>query len=138
VLASLDTGASHCLFARPHAKALGLQVENVELLTFSTADSRFEAFGHELTIGILGIESTSMVYFFSDPNITKNVLSRQGWLDRIRLGLIDHDQELYLAAYDARKIYSRKAEPANPECNQLLNSMSFVITTDSPNSRKTA
>jgi hypothetical protein len=67
---------------------------------FSTANSRFEAFGHELALGVLGIENISMVYFFTDPSIRKNVLDRQGWLDRIRLGLIDHDEELYLAAYD--------------------------------------
>jgi len=51
-------------------------------------------------MGVLGIENSSTVYFFTDPSIRKNVLGRQGWLDRIRLGLIDHDQELYLAAYD--------------------------------------
>ncbi len=42
VLASLDTGASHCLFARAHTETLGLQVETGEHLTFSTANSRFE------------------------------------------------------------------------------------------------
>jgi hypothetical protein len=51
-------------------------------------------------MGVLGIENSSMVYFFADQSIRKNVLGRQGWLDRIRLGLIDHDQELYLAAYN--------------------------------------
>jgi hypothetical protein len=100
VPASVDTGASYCHFARAHAEALGLSVEAGERLIFSTANSSFEAFGHELTMSVLGIESVSVVYFFADPNITKNVLGRQGWLDRIRLGLIDHDQELYLAAYD--------------------------------------
>jgi hypothetical protein len=77
-----------------------LLVERGERLIFSTANSRFETFGHELTMSVLGIENSSMVYFFADPNITKNVLGRQGWLDRIRLGLIDHDQKLYLSAYD--------------------------------------
>src|ERR1039457_7003762 len=48
VPASVDTGASCCLFARAHAEALGLSVEDGERLIFSTANSRFEAFGHEL------------------------------------------------------------------------------------------
>jgi hypothetical protein len=93
-------GCEFCLFARAHAEALGLSVEDGERLIFFTANSRFEAFGHELTMNVLGIENSSLVYFFSDPNITRNVLGRHGWLDRVRLGLIDHDQELYLAAYD--------------------------------------
>jgi hypothetical protein len=28
------------------------------------------------------------------------LLGRAGWPDRIRLGLVDHDGELYLVAYD--------------------------------------
>ena len=49
---------------------------------------------------MLGIVVYSMVYFFADPMIAKNVLGRVGWLDRVRLGLVDHDSELYLAPYD--------------------------------------
>jgi hypothetical protein len=64
VPASVDTGASYCLFARAHAEALGLSVEAGERLIFSTANSSFEAFGHELTMSVLGIESVSVVYFF--------------------------------------------------------------------------
>ena len=41
-----------------------------------------------------------MVYFFGNEAITKSVLGRSGWLDRIRLGIVDHDRTLYLAAYD--------------------------------------
>lgn len=79
MLASLDTGASHCLFARVYAEGLGLPFESGQRLTFATANSRFDAFGHELTIDVLGIEITALVFFFADPNITKNVLGRAGW-----------------------------------------------------------
>jgi hypothetical protein len=41
-----------------------------------------------------------MVYFFADPAINKNLLGRNGFLDRIRLGLVHYDRELYLAPYD--------------------------------------
>jgi hypothetical protein len=41
-----------------------------------------------------------MVYFFADQRIGKNLLGRVGWLDRVRLGVADHDHLLYLAAYD--------------------------------------
>jgi len=100
VPASLDTGASQCLFARVHAEVLGLNVESGEHLTFTTANSRFDAFGHELTFEVLGMQTTSMVFFFADPAISKNVLGRQGWLDRVRIGLVDYDRVLYVAQYD--------------------------------------
>ena len=67
---------------------------------FATANSRFQAFGHEVTINTLGIELHSMVFFFADAGIKKNVLGRRGWLDRVRIGIVDHDQLLYVADYD--------------------------------------
>jgi hypothetical protein len=68
--------------------------------TFRTANSRFDAFGHELSMSVLGIELTAMVYFFADRSADRNVLGRRGWLDRIRLGLIEHDCLLYLSRYE--------------------------------------
>jgi hypothetical protein len=41
-----------------------------------------------------------LVYFFAERSIVKNLLGRGGWLDRVRLGVVDHDRTLYLAAYD--------------------------------------
>jgi hypothetical protein len=100
LIASVDTGASHCLFQRSYAEALGLDVESGQAQSFTTANSRFQAYGHELTISVLSIEIHSTAFFFADPLILKNVLGRQGWLDRIRLGLVDHDQILYISPYD--------------------------------------
>ena len=51
-------------------------------------------------LDVLGLKFESMVYFFVDERIDKNLLGRAGWLDRIRLDLVDHDQLVYLAAYD--------------------------------------
>ena len=42
----------------------------------------------------------SLVYFLTDSVIDGNVLGRTGWLDRVRLGLIHHDNKIYLAPYD--------------------------------------
>jgi hypothetical protein len=53
-----------------------------------------------LEIDALGIRTHSLVYFFADPAIVKNVPGREGWLERVRLGVVDHDRTLYLAAYD--------------------------------------
>jgi len=100
LVASVDTGASYCLFDRKYGEALGLNVEFGALKVFVTANSRFEAFGHEVTIDALGIETHTTVFFFADPIIRKNVLGRHGWLDRMKIGIVDYDQMLYLAEYD--------------------------------------
>ena len=69
-------------------------------MNFATANSRFEAFGHEVGIGTLDLEVHSLVFFFADANIVKNVLGRHGRLDRLNVGIVDHDQLLYAGIYD--------------------------------------
>jgi len=100
LLAKIDTGASDCLFEREYGEALGLRVEGGVRKTYSTANSRFEAYGHELSIHVLGAETNSTVYFFADPSIERNVLGRRGWLDRIRFGLVDYEHTFYFADYN--------------------------------------
>lgn len=60
----------------------------------------FAAFGHELTLSVLGIETFAKVYFAKEESFTRNVLGRQGWLDRVKLGLIDYEGKLLLSEYD--------------------------------------
>jgi len=100
VAASVDTGASFCLFGAEIAEALGLDLGGGILKRFRTANSGFDAFGHEVVISVFGVATTSVVYFFADPMIEKNVLGRIGWLDRVRFGLVHHDSKAYLAQYD--------------------------------------
>jgi len=98
--ASVDTGSSFRVFGAEVAEALGLTLERGSHMRFRTANSGFEAFGHEVEIRVLGVDTNSMFYFFADPMIDKNVLGRVGWLDRVRLGLVHHDSKVYLAPYD--------------------------------------
>ena len=100
LLAQVDTGASHCLVERRHGELLNLDVEAGDPMAFRTSTGRVEAFGHLVTIKTLGLNFESVVYFFADERINKNLLGRLGWMDRIRLGLIDHDGVLYVASYD--------------------------------------
>jgi predicted aspartyl protease len=100
LLAHVDTGATHCLFERRHAELMNLDVEAGDPMAFRTATGRVEAFGHLVTIETLGLSFESVVYFFADERINKNLLGRLGWLDRIRIGVIDYDGLLYLASYD--------------------------------------
>jgi hypothetical protein len=86
-----------------HVHTYASRVEGIEAgdpKIFSTATGRVNAFGHMVSLEVLDLKFESMVYFFADERIHKNLLGRSGWLDRIRLGLLDHDHELYLAAYD--------------------------------------
>lgn len=47
----------------------------------------------------MGIETFSRVYFAKEESFTRNVLGRQGFLDRVKLGLIDYEGKLLLSAY---------------------------------------
>ena len=100
VAASVDTGASFCVFGTEIAEALGLDLTSGIRQRFRTANSGFEAYGHEIELIVFGVVTQSTVYFFADPMIEKNVLGRIGWLDRVRLGLVHHDNKIYLAPYD--------------------------------------
>ena len=99
VQAKIDTGASHSIFQRIHGEYLGLDIESGDLLIFSTVMNNFRAFGHELYIRFLDIEIYAKVYFAEDENFTKSVLGRQGWLDRVKFGLIDYEGKLFLSEY---------------------------------------
>lgn len=100
VVASIDTGATFCLFAGEVAEELGIELIQGERRRFRTANSMLDTFGHQVEISTMGLTTFSTVYFFADPSIRKNVLGRIGWLDRVRLGVVDHDSLIYLAPYD--------------------------------------
>lgn len=97
--AKVDTGSSHCIFERNHGQQLELEIENGIELNFSTATGDFRAYGHELTLTVLGIETASTVYFAESDLFDRNVLGRIGWLDRVKLGLIEQEGKLFLSEY---------------------------------------
>lgn len=98
--AKVDTGSSLCIFERVQGESLGLTIEDGSSVTISTTTGSFVAYGHEVGLSVLGIETVSTVYFAADENFTRNVLGRQGWLDRVRLGLIDYEGRLLLSDYN--------------------------------------
>ncbi len=99
VEAKLDTGSSICIFKRAHGELLGFDIESGVPEQVGTVTGSFPAYGHEITHSVLGIETITTVYFAADENFTRNVLGRQGWLDRVRLGLVDYEGRLYLNEY---------------------------------------
>lgn len=98
--AKVDTGAENCIFEKIHGERLGLIIESGREQIFSTAAGIFTAYGHELTINVLEIEFDSTVYFAKEDSFTRNVLGRQGWLDRVKLDLIDYEGKLFLNEYN--------------------------------------
>ncbi len=89
IRAKIDTGAENCIFEKIHGERLGLIIESGKEQKFSTATGTFTAYGHKLTMNVLEIETVSTVYFAKEESFTRNVLGRQGFLDRVKLGLID-------------------------------------------------
>ena len=100
LIAHLDTGASCCIFQRNYADSLGIAVETGEKTKIRTANGHFIAYGHEVSIIALNLEFQATAYFAEDYDITRNVLGRLGWLNRIRLGLVDYDGKLYVSDYN--------------------------------------
>lgn len=98
--ARVDTGASFCIFQRLHAETVGIVVESGAPTRISTVTGGFLAYAHRVVLGALGIEVEATVYFAEDPAVPRDVLGQTGWLDRMRLGLVDHDRRLYLSHYD--------------------------------------
>ncbi len=97
--AKIDTGSTFCVFERHYGERLDLDVEAGTPIEIGTATGSFRAFGHELTLTVLGIETVSTVYFAESDYFDRNVLGRIGWLDRVKFGLIEREGKLFLSEY---------------------------------------
>ena len=101
--AKLDTGASHCIFQRGFGEALGLEIESGIREDFNTVTGNFVAYGHEVLLMMLNCPDLSIeatVYFAADYGFRRDVVGRQGWLDRLRVAIIDYDATVFLSKYD--------------------------------------
>lgn len=65
-----------------------------------TATGSFMTFGHEIMISFNELEWQTMVFFAVEEFFPVNVIGRVGFLDRLRIALIDYDRELYFSHYD--------------------------------------
>ena len=98
--AYLDTGSTFCIFKRDYAEVIGLEVESGTRLDIDTVTGVFTAYGHTLTLETLGLEFEATVYFAAHEGFTRNVLGRRGWLDRVRLGIVEYEGKLYMSRYE--------------------------------------
>jgi len=56
----------------------------------------FAAYQHEVTIQTLGIEFRAVVFFAQDSTFNRNLLGCSGWLDRLRIAIVDYDRLLFV------------------------------------------
>jgi hypothetical protein len=100
LLANIDTGSTFCVFDRPCADILGLDLTTGIEQRISTATGSFYCFGHELTLQVFDLEWQAVVYFAEPETFRINVVGRVGFLDRLQVGIVDYERLLYLGLYD--------------------------------------
>ncbi len=99
--AKLDPGAQVCLFQREIGEQLEIDIESGHPIRLgSLTGGSLTAFGHSVTLHTLGVEFDSVVYFAADYGLERNLLGREGWLQKVRLAIIDYDSTIYLSSYD--------------------------------------
>ena len=101
ISAILDTGAEYCMFGRKIAESFGIAVESGMPLRLRTLTGTLTAYGHEVTLRTFGLEWSAVVYFHDQiGRANPNFLGRTGWLDRVKLGLVHYDQQIFIESYD--------------------------------------
>ncbi|CAN5490836.1 hypothetical protein BH10ACI1_BH10ACI1_10380 [soil metagenome] len=99
--AKVDTGSTACIFERVQGEKLGLNIEKGSPQDFSAVTGSFTAYGHLVTMIVAGFEFNSNIFFAKDESFKRNVLGRNGWLDRVIVGINDYDGKLYLSRYES-------------------------------------
>ena len=61
---------------------------------------RFVCYGHAVTLTGVDVALDTTVYFAAEYGFPVNVLGRRGWIERLRLALVDYDGQLLASAYD--------------------------------------
>jgi hypothetical protein len=99
-LAKLDTGSSYCVFRREVGEAIGLDIDAGDPVRIATAAGWFEAYAHGVRLEAAGVELEAVVCFARHPGFPMNVLGRHGWIERVRIGLVDYEGLLYVSPFD--------------------------------------
>ncbi len=99
--AKVDTGGGVCLFSHEDGLKLGLSIEQGLPTVLDSLGGPVPAFGHEIFLQTGALSFQSVVYFAKYPNLSRNILGRQGWLRNLRIAVIDYDNLLYLSDYNS-------------------------------------
>jgi hypothetical protein len=96
----LDTGSTYCIFEKRYAEWLDLDLTSGALTRIETPTGSFYCYGHELTVSVFDFEWQAIVYFAEFDAFRTSVVGRVGFLDRLKVGIVDYEQLLYLGLYD--------------------------------------
>lgn len=97
--AKIDTGGQVCFFMREIAETLGIDIETGHRHAFRTLAGSLVAYGHTVRLYTLGLEFDALIYFAADYGLPRNLLGREGWLQKVRLAIIDYESTLYVSQY---------------------------------------
>ena len=75
-------------------------MESGQYQKIATAAGYFEAYAHTVTLSCFDWKFESVVFFAARADFSRDVVGRAGWLQHLRLGLVNHDSRLYLSHYD--------------------------------------
>ncbi len=100
VSAKLDTGSKFCVMQPGYADLLELDLSAGIPQRISTATGTFQAFEHEITLSVFGLEWQTVIHFAESASFPVNVVGRVGFLDHLRIALVDYEQTLYASLYD--------------------------------------
>ncbi len=100
LVGKLDTGSTFCIFEPAFADLLGLELTSGLRRRIATATGSFYAYGHTLTLSVFSYEWEAVMYFAESESFSLNVLGRVGFLDHMRLGIVDYEQILFCGLYD--------------------------------------
>jgi hypothetical protein len=100
-VAKLDLGAHVCLFSREIGDQLELDIKRGDPIKLGAiVFGSLDAFGHEVTLRVGSISVPLIVYFAKDYSLPMNFIGRQGWLQKVKLGVVDYENKVYLGEYD--------------------------------------
>jgi hypothetical protein len=99
-IATVDSGSTLCVFQPEIAERLGLRIEDGIEDYVDAMGTIIKVYGHEVSLTLGDLELDLFVYFPSYQWIPRNLLGRQGFLQRLRFGLDDYEGYVYLGYHD--------------------------------------
>ncbi|MCI0392084.1 MAG: hypothetical protein MOB07_25405 [Acidobacteria bacterium] len=93
--AAVDTGSTLCVFQYEIAERLGIRVEDGIEDYVSAMGTIIKVYGHEVTLVVEELSMDLIVYFPAYQQIPRNLLGRQGFLQRMLFGLDDYEGVVY-------------------------------------------
>ncbi len=93
--AAIDTGSTLCVFKREIAEWLDIAVEKGIEDHVNAMGTVIRVYGHEVRLVIGEMTMDLLVYFPAFQNIPRNLLGRQGFLQRMLFGLDDYEGVVY-------------------------------------------